>query len=163
MITFERDGTRFTYRTVGVCVEDGWALLHRAVRDEFWSLPGGRVEFGEESASALGRELREELGVDAEVGRLLWVVENFFALDGTPYHELGLYYAFTLPPDSALRDKTREHAGREEGLDAPLRLIFRWFPLAALADLPLYPVFLRAALQRLPQHTERIVNRDARA
>jgi hypothetical protein len=91
------------------------------------------------------------------------VVENFFALDGTPYHELGLYYAFTLVPYSAWRDKTREHVGREEHLGERLRLIFRWFPLAALDDLPLYPVFLRAALQRLPVHMEHIVNRDARS
>lgn len=165
MITFERDGARFNYRTVGVCVEDGWVLLHRAERDEFWSLPGGRVELGEDSAAALGRELHEELGEDsaAEVGWLLWVVENFFTLDGVPYHELGLYYAVTLPPESAWHDKSREHAGIEEDLGGPLRLVFRWFPLAALADLPLYPVFLRTALQRLPAHTERIVNRDARA
>ena len=165
MISFEREGIRFNYRTVGVCVEDGWVLLHRAERDDFWSLPGGRVEMGEESAGALRRELREELGEEsaAEVGRLLWVVENFFALDGTPHLELGLYYAITLPPGSAWRDTTREHAGIEDDLEGPLRLIFRWFPLAALDDLPLYPAFLRAALPRLPAQTERIVNRDARA
>ena len=163
MITFERSGSHFNYRTVGVCVEDGWVLLHRAVRDDFWSLPGGRVELGEDSVVALGRELHEELGVAVEVGRLLWVVENFFTLDGMPYHELGLYYAVTLPPDSGWRDMSREHAGQEDDLEGPLRLIFRWFPLSALAELPLYPVFLRAALQRLPAHTERIVNRDARA
>jgi ADP-ribose pyrophosphatase YjhB (NUDIX family) len=71
MITFDRDGARFTYRTVGVCVEDYYALLHRAEPDDFWSLPGGRVEIGEESAPVLRRELREELGAEAEVGRLL--------------------------------------------------------------------------------------------
>lgn len=162
MISFERDGARFNFRTAGVCVEDGWVLLHRAVRDDFWSLPGGRVEMGEESAVALDRELREELGVAAEIGRLLWVAENFFALDGVPFHELGLYYAFTLPPGSAWHDTTRDHAGIEDDLEEPLRLIFRWFPLSALADLPLYPVFLRTALRRLPAQTERIVNRDAR-
>lgn len=32
-----------------------------------WSLPGGHVEAGEEPTAALIRELREELGVDADV------------------------------------------------------------------------------------------------
>ncbi|HVE14837.1 MAG TPA: 16S rRNA (cytosine(1402)-N(4))-methyltransferase RsmH [Elusimicrobiota bacterium] len=33
-----------------------------------WELPGGRVETGESHADALKRELREELGIEAEIG-----------------------------------------------------------------------------------------------
>ncbi|MFD7240375.1 NUDIX domain-containing protein [Streptomyces massasporeus] len=53
-------------------VEDGRLLAaRRSAPVELagrWELPGGKVEPGEAAEAALARELREELGVDAEVG-----------------------------------------------------------------------------------------------
>jgi 8-oxo-dGTP diphosphatase len=37
-----------------------------------WEFPGGKAEPGERAADCLRRELREELGIDPIVGRLLW-------------------------------------------------------------------------------------------
>jgi ADP-ribose pyrophosphatase YjhB (NUDIX family) len=132
-------------------------LLHRAGRDEFWSLLGGRCELFETAATAVRRELREELGTDVTVEQLLWVVENFFVLD-VPHHELGLYYLVSLPPESGLLDVSATLASQEE--HAPL--IIRWFPVADLAELLLYPVFLRNALQSIPDTTQHIIDRDNR-
>lgn len=65
-------------RVTGVVIEDGRILLLDQDTDtgRSWSLPGGKVEEGEPLADALVREMREETGVDVEVGRLLYVCDH---------------------------------------------------------------------------------------
>ena len=41
----------------------------------FWEFPGGKADPGEDRATALRRELREELGVEARVGEAIDTVE----------------------------------------------------------------------------------------
>ncbi len=91
---------RFKYRGAGLCIHDGYVLLATADQDRYWILPGGRVELGEDTRSALEREFVEETGHETRVEHFPWVVENFFYLDGTDYHELSFTYAIS-PKDSA--------------------------------------------------------------
>jgi 8-oxo-dGTP diphosphatase len=47
-----------------------------------WEFPGGSVEFGERLADALKREMREEYGIEIEVGELLDVVDHILPDEG---------------------------------------------------------------------------------
>ncbi|PYO98506.1 MAG: DNA mismatch repair protein MutT [Gemmatimonadetes bacterium] len=47
-----------------------------------WEFPGGAVERGERLADALRREIREEYGVEIEVGELLDVVDHILPDEG---------------------------------------------------------------------------------
>lgn len=51
--------------------DDGRILLARSQGDEQWALIGGSLEPGEEPAAGIIREIREELGVDATIERIV--------------------------------------------------------------------------------------------
>ena len=51
----------------------GRILLAQSHGDEQWALIGGGLEPGEEPIAAIAREIREELGVEATVGRIIGV------------------------------------------------------------------------------------------
>ena len=60
-------------------------LLVKPTYKEAWEIPGGLVEVGESPRAAATRELREELGLDVEVGRLLvldWDAPTWLPDDG---------------------------------------------------------------------------------
>ncbi|MEO0983750.1 MAG: NUDIX hydrolase [Pseudomonadota bacterium] len=64
-----------------VCLKDDCVLLvmrGTPPRKGEWSLPGGRIEFGEPAKAAALRELREETGVEAEIAGLVDVVDAIF-------------------------------------------------------------------------------------
>jgi 8-oxo-dGTP pyrophosphatase MutT (NUDIX family) len=96
-------------------------------------LPGGHIEFGERSADALSREIKEELGLEAQTGAFLGVVEHAFRQRGQPHAEINLVFRVTL---RGLR------AGGQPPSAEP-HLDFRW--------LDIDPAALRAArLEPLP-------------
>jgi ADP-ribose pyrophosphatase YjhB (NUDIX family) len=66
MITFDEDHVRFTNRIVGIAYDGDRVLLHRAITDDFWALPGGRAELLETAAETLRREMREEMNETVE-------------------------------------------------------------------------------------------------
>ncbi len=80
-----------------VVVSDGRALLVKRGKEPargLWSIPGGMVERGETLHAAVIREIKEETGLDIEVGDRLAVVERIFQ-DGSGrvrYHYVLLDY-----------------------------------------------------------------------
>ncbi|KJS08801.1 MAG: DNA mismatch repair protein MutT [Hoeflea sp. BRH_c9] len=160
-IRFNDKGRRFNARVAGLALRDGFLLIHREVHEPFWTIPGGTAEMGEDSRTTLVREMQEELGVDVTVGRLLFLVENFFTFGKRAWHEIGWYYLMDLPSSFPF---STDGGIIHEIVDGKNRLEFKWVPAtrASLEALPLPPVFLASRIEVLPETTEHIIWDDGR-
>ncbi len=140
MVSFNTPTGYFHLRAAVVCWRDDYVLVHQAVGDTFWSLPGGRVDLGESSMQTIVREMGEELLVTAQVGALLATIE---VIDQRPqgglFHEVGFYYAVTMPDLTWQVDPFR-------GPEAHNPVDFWWCPRAQLADLAMLPQSVKSLL-----------------
>ncbi|MBN1671594.1 MAG: NUDIX domain-containing protein [Kiritimatiellae bacterium] len=120
----------------GVCVKRNRLLLchSKGARNTF--LPGGHVEFREPARECLRREIAEEIGLAARIGRFLGAVEHAFRQKGEPHAEINLLFAMTI----AQLDPRKPPPAMEKKIE------FLWVPLAELAGSRLEPSVLRTVL-----------------
>jgi ADP-ribose pyrophosphatase YjhB (NUDIX family) len=59
-ISLPLNGGLFNFRVAGVAIYNDCILLHKTPSDNFWSLPGGRVDMFEFTKETLLREMVEE-------------------------------------------------------------------------------------------------------
>ena len=145
----------FQMRVAGLGFRNGHVLVHRAIHEPFWTFPGGGAEVSETSEATLRREMREELGVEVKVGRLLWIVENFFRYEGRQWHELGFYYVMDVPETFPFHDREIVHRNSDGGNE----LEFKWVRAteAALTELDIPPYFIAGEIERLPETPRHLV------
>ncbi|MER5892164.1 NUDIX domain-containing protein [Streptomyces sp. NPDC001876] len=87
----------FRLAAYAVCIENGRVLLAHHFSGN-WSLPGGKVEHGEDPFDAVIREVAEETGCDAVAERLLGVDSRVIPAAertdpvGTDHQNVGIFY-----------------------------------------------------------------------
>ena len=120
----------------GACAKGGKVLVCRNRKHGNVYLPGGHVDWGEDSRRALEREWEEELGVGCRAGRFLGVVEQAYEARNGRTCEISLVFEVACP---ALR------SGRDPE-SAEDHLAFEWVPMDKLGGAGLLPKALAKSL-----------------
>ncbi len=135
----------FMYRVGAIAVHDGRLLVEHNLKHKFCFVPGGRVEYGETAVVALTRELREEVGEDVQVGRLVLTTDNLFEFEGRRYQEIALYFHVDFASDSGILGRQGKFEANEVGV------VFEWILLSEVETANLFPTFLRVRVNAVSQ------------
>jgi 8-oxo-dGTP diphosphatase len=141
-------------------------LAQRITTDELWTLPGGGIDHGEDPRDAVLREVREETGLDADVGETARVYSAHLPgvwRDGrrVDAHALRIVYDGWVAPDAPEPRVVEVDGSTSEAA---------WQPVTDVVDgrLPVAPLVLEALADHQPFRKQRVgayalIRRDSRS
>ena len=93
-INFKEEGYTFNFRVAALIRNGNKILVEQNKQVDYYGLPGGRCKLGEDSISAIKREMIEETKEEMEYVRSVGILENFFIsrYTNSPYHEILIIY-----------------------------------------------------------------------
>ncbi len=125
----------------GLAIRGNTVLLCKNLKHGYHYLPGGHVEFGETSPTALAREFQEEAGIAVSVGSLAHIHEHIFRQGRRVRHELNLMFHVEQLPEQVTSQESK--------------IAFEWADLSTIANMDIRPEAARQFLLRHPHATIR--------
>lgn len=140
-IKIQSDEGKFKFRVCGILEHNGKYLAVKINENKFYCLPGGHVELGEDTETAVKREMKEELGYDIKIKKLASINQNFFVdADGKKFHEIGYYYIVNAVDEKNVNpnDYTCEELDKGKWQ----HLAFKWFTKEELKNIDFRPKYI---------------------
>ena len=133
----EEENIKFNFRVAALLATKDKILLQSTTDDNFLSLLGGRVQFFEDTKSALIRECKEEIGIEFKEKdlKLLDIVENFFTYNNTKYHEI-LYIYKIKPPKKLIEQDTIKTLDKDNSIN-------KWYDIKEIEKLNIKPEIIK--------------------
>ena len=146
-ISFKIENNKFNYRVCAIIINDNKILALKDEVSPYYYLPGGRVQIGETAEEALLREIDEELKIDANIVRPLWLNQAFFNENVTKinYHEICVYFLVDVKQTKLLTFGDKFILQENEHTH-----VFEWLDFARLKNEYFYPLFLKEEIYSLP-------------
>lgn len=148
---------KFKFRVSGILKVGNKYLTVKIGENDFYCLPGGHVELGEDTDTAILREMKEELGYEVKIVKLISIIQNFFkTTDNKIFHELGYYYI--IEPVNISEVNLNDYVITENDKGKLIRLEFKWFTLGELQKARFLPEILKTQLNN--DSLTNIISRD---
>jgi len=139
-IRFSDNNHEFNLRAAGIIERKNQLLVCETTSPSAdFVFIGGRVKFGESSKAAIQREFSEELHVNVQIKRLLWVIEHQVHLETESFQQVILLYL--LAADDSIPDQTNKGT------------LTAWKSLSELQQTKLQPPIFKF-LKELPKTTQ---------
>ncbi len=147
-INFKHEHKCFNFRVASVIKKDDMILLTN--ENQYHTLPGGRVRFGETTETTVKRAILEELNVHVSISKLLSINENFFDYGDDEYHELLFVYLCEIDTDIDI-----------ETINAypPSKGHFKFISFKELLNINFKPEFLLSDLDKLSNQITHNINK----
>lgn len=140
-IRIKADDVTYKVRAGGlVQYEDKYLIVKMGV-GSYWCVPGGHLEWFENSEHAVIREVEEETAMPVKVKHLFLLHENFYYnVKNQKFHEICFYYL--LEPKNKkeiIKDQIKEEfdKGKKDVLE------FKWFTKEEIANLEIKPTIIK--------------------
>ena len=144
-IEFKNKIQKFKYRVNGIVIHNNKILTIKMKNNISYCLPGGHVELGEDTNTAILREMLEELDTNVSIDKEIAIVENFYIdKKGFQTHELSFYYMVTPENFNKITQQNFQRLENDKGKTKVHN--FEWLDLNNLDTFDLKPLFIKNKL-----------------
>lgn len=141
-LKFKTETEEFHVRAAGIIKQENKFLIMKVNNKEYYHIPGGHIETGEDSKQALIREIKEELNINIKEMNLFAIQENFWKANNKNCHGIEFYYIVN--PKADLKTIDYKRIENDKGEDKLLEI--RWVTKEDLANIDLRPQNIKELL-----------------
>lgn len=158
-IEFKTETQKFKYRVNGLTINNGKLLTLLMKNKTSYCLPGGHVELGEDSRSAMIREMEEEINTSVNIDKELAIVENFYTdKNNFKTHEISCYY--TVVPNDWSQIPSTDYIKTENDKGEIKEHHFVWLDLDKIDEYDLRPSYLKNKLHKKNYNFEHLIIKE---
>lgn len=141
-VKFKTEDYNYYNRVAGIIKQDNKILILNVDDSPYYHIPGGHIEIGEDSLTAVTREIKEELNYTVKKANLFCTQENFYKKKGVIQHGVEYYYIIELEEEIEIID--REVIENDRGEEK--HLLIKWVSIDELKTTDLRPFTIKGLI-----------------